>query len=73
MVLRDSLIKFHVLDEKKRSIPLRIVSATHDFQPAHVNKPLLKCLEDLKCDSKAILDKHFSNMARLSLQDLNSL
>ena len=76
MVLRDSLVKFHVPDEKRTSIPLRIVSAAHDYRPAHFNKPLLKCLEDLKCDSKAILDickEHFSNMARLSLQDLNSL
>ncbi|KAI8623262.1 RNA dependent RNA polymerase-domain-containing protein [Xylariaceae sp. FL1651] len=77
MVLRNSLVKYHVLAERTRAnIPLRIVSVAEDYHTAAFNKPLLKALEDIGVAKKKILDiytKSFENLAQITGTSLNIL
>ncbi|RYC59686.1 hypothetical protein CHU98_g6523 [Xylaria longipes] len=57
MVLRHSLVKYHVPAERTGAgIPLRIVSVAEDHHTAAFNKPLLKALEDIGVSKEIILD-----------------
>lgn len=77
MVLRKSLVKFHVPAERyNQEIPLRIVSVAEAYRPAAFNKPLLKALEDIGATKETILDvykRNFEELAKVSSDSLNLL
>jgi hypothetical protein len=77
MVLRDSLVKYHVPAERTGAgIPLRIVSVAEDYHTAAFNKPLLKALEDIGVAEERILDvykKSLENLAQITSTSLNIL